>query len=194
MSEAFAMTRPAEPEHRGAPRRQGGLFARLKSDEKGVTAIEFGMVAMPFLMMLFGIIGVGLYFFTTFTLENAVEQASRILRTGQAQSANMNAAQFKAVVCDLVPGHVDCTGKLRVNVKSYADTTNITPDSLPNCLTNGALSNGSEFDMGGASEVVLVWVCYEWELAGKIPFLRLGDMANGSRLIQATTVFRTEPY
>jgi Flp pilus assembly protein TadG len=173
---------------------RGGLLRRVRADERGVTAIEFGMVAMPFLMMLFGIIGVGLYFFTTFTLENAVEQASRLLRTGQAQSANYNAAQFKAVVCDYVPGHIDCANKLRVNVKSFADTTNITPDSLPTCLNNGGLSNGSEFDMGEASEVVLVWVCYEWELAGKIPFLRLGDMANGSRLIQATTVFRSEPF
>ncbi len=188
------MTRVADPEKPGTPRHHGGLFARLRSDERGVTAIEFGMVAMPFLMMLFGIIGVGLYFFTTFTLENAVEQASRILRTGQAQAANYNAAQFKAVVCDLVPGHIDCVGKLRVNVKSYPDTTNITPDSLPSCLTNGSLSNANEFNMGGASEVVLVWVCYEWDLAGKIPFIKLGDMSNGSRLIQATTVFRTEPY
>ncbi|MDX2158055.1 MAG: TadE/TadG family type IV pilus assembly protein [Hyphomicrobiaceae bacterium] len=174
--------------------RRPGLLARWHRDARGVTAVEFAMVAMPFLMMLFGIIGVGLYFFTTFTLENAVEQASRLLRTGQAQVANYTADQFKAKVCEYVPGHIDCVGKVRVNVKSYADTTNITADSLPRCLNNGGLSNASEFDMGGASEVVLVWVCYEWDLAGKIPFLRLGDMSNGSRLIQATTVFRSEPF
>jgi hypothetical protein len=39
-----------------------------------------------------------------------------------------------------------------------------------------------------------VTVCYEWELAGKIPFLNLANMANGSALIQASTTFRTEPY
>ena len=58
-------------------------------DERGFTAVEFAMVAMPFLMLLFGTIGIGLFFFTTFSLENAVEQASRQIRTGQAQLAGM---------------------------------------------------------------------------------------------------------
>jgi hypothetical protein len=41
---------------------------------------------------------------------------------------------------------------------------------------------------------VLIWVCYEWSLASKIPYLNLGNMGNGSRLIQAATTFRTEPF
>lgn len=179
----------------GTNPRPRNLLARWRSDSRGVTAIEFGMVAMPFMMLLFGIIGVGLYFFTTFTLENAVEQASRLLRTGQAQAAGYTPAQFKAKVCEFVPGHIDCDSKVRVNVLSYPDTTNVTPASLPRCLTAaGGLAAGSQYSPGNASEVVLVWVCYEWDLARAIPFLNLGDMPNGSRLIQATTVFRTEPY
>ncbi|MGE0697514.1 MAG: TadE/TadG family type IV pilus assembly protein [Hyphomicrobiaceae bacterium] len=185
---------PSQPIPAIADGRRPHLLQRWRNDARGVTAIEFAMVATPFLMLLFGIIGVGLYFFTTFTLENAVEQASRLLRTGQAQQAGYNAAQFKAKVCEFVPGHIDCEGKVQVNVLSYADTTNITPASLPTCLQNGGLSGNSTYSPGGASEVVLVWVCFEWELASKIPFLHLGDMSNGSRLIQATTVFRSEPY
>ncbi len=149
------------PEMAGGPNpRPRNLIARWRSDARGVTAIEFAMVAMPFMMLLFGIIGVGLYFFTTFTLENAVEQASRLLRTGQAQVAGYNTTQFKAKVCEFVPGHIDCDAKVKVNVLSYPDTTNITAASLPKCLTaGGALANGSQFSPGGASEVVLVWVC-----------------------------------
>ncbi|MEZ5817491.1 MAG: TadE/TadG family type IV pilus assembly protein [Hyphomicrobiaceae bacterium] len=172
-----------------------GLLARWRRDSRGVTAIEFAMVAMPFLSLLFGIIGVGLYFFTTFTLENAVEQAARLMRTGQAQEAGFTEAQFKAKVCEYVPSHVDCTGKVRVNVLSFPDTTNITPGSLPNCLNgDNTLSGATQYDPGGPSQVVVVWACYEWELSSKIPFLDLGNMAGGSRLIQATSVFRSEPY
>jgi Flp pilus assembly pilin Flp len=176
------------------------LLARWRADVSGVTAVEFGMVAWPFIVMLFGIIAVGLYFFTTFALENAVEQASRLLRTGQAQTANNGAGitstQFKTKVCEFLPGFIDCN-KVQVNVKSFPDTTNITPAELPTCLgADGNLSGVTEYTPGGASEVVLVWVCYEWELAGKVAnsWFSLGDMSNGSRLIQATTVFRTEPY
>ena len=181
-------------EQASGARRPTNLLARWQRDTHGATAVEFAMVALPFLMMLFGIIGVGLYFFTVFTMENAVEQAARLLRTGQAQKAGYTAAQFKSKVCEFVPGFVDCTSKVRVNVLSYADTT-IPVASLPKCLGNdGSLSGTSTYNPGAASQVVLVWVCYEWELASKIPFLHLGDMANGSSLIQATTVFRSEPF
>jgi Flp pilus assembly protein TadG len=176
-------------------RSNAGLLARWRQDTQGVTAIEFAMVSTPFLALLFGIIGVGLFFFTTFTLENAVEQAARLLRTGQAQEAGYTEAQFKNTVCGFVPSHVDCTGKVRVNVLSFPDTTDITPDALPNCLTgDDRLSGATQYNPGGPSQVVVVWACYEWELSSKIPFINLGNMAGGSRLIQATAVFRSEPY
>ena len=171
------------------------LFCRWRKDEKGATAVEFGLVALPFIMMLFGIIAIGLYFFTTFTLENAVEQASRQIRTGQAQQANMTPDQFRTAVCSFLPGNMPCDSSIQVNVQSYPDSASITADSLPKCLDGGgSLSNATQFTPGAANVIVLVWVCYEWKLASKIPFLRLGDMGNGSRLIQATTTFRTEPY
>ena len=179
----------------GGAKHRNCLLVRWRNDARGATAVEFAMVALPFLMMLFGIIGIGLYFFTVFSMESAVEQASRLLRTGQAQQAGYTANQFKNKVCEFVPSFVDCQGKVRVNVLSFADTTNITPGTLPRCLSvSNNLADVTSYSPGTASQVVLVWVCYEWELAGKIPFLRLGDMANGSALIQATSVFRTEPY
>ena len=173
---------------------QSSLLRRLRKDEDGVTAIELGFVIGPFLMLLFGIIAVGLYFFTTFSLENAVEQAARVIRTGQAQQAGLTGEQFKAKVCEYVPGHIDCAGKIHVNVKSFANSSDIDPTDLPKCLdAGGNLKNSADYVPGGASVIVLVWLCYEWDMA-KFPFINLGDMANGSRLIQATTTFRTEPY
>jgi len=173
----------------------GGLLTRLRRDIRGVTAIEFAMVAGPFLSLLFGIIGVGLFFFTTFSLENAVEQAGRLLRTGQAQEEGLTAAQFKTKVCALVPSHINCAEKVRVNVMSFQNAGDIGTDSLPNCLQGDkTLSGATEYVPGGPSQIVVVWACYEWELSSKIPFLDLGNMAGGSRLIQATSVFRSEPY
>lgn len=175
--------------------RKHGLLARLRGDTRGVTAIEFAMVATPFLALLFGIIGVGLFFFTTFSLENAVERTARIFRTGEAQEAGLTAEQFKTKVCDSVPRHINCTGKVRVNVLSFANASDITSDSLPSCLNgDNTLSGATEYTPGGPSQIVVVWACYEWELSSKIPFINLGNMAGGSRLIQATAVFRSEPY
>jgi len=170
------------------------MISRWRADRSGATAVEFAIVGMPFLMFLYGIIGVGLYFFTAFTLENGLEQASRLIRTGQAQKAGMTNVQFKNTVCGLIPGFVDCQNKLFVSVRSFAEA-DMTPVVTRNeCLNNGSLTNVTTYSPGAANQVVLVSLCFEWEFANKIPFIRLGDMNGGSRLIQASTVFRTEPY
>ena len=184
---------PDAPAARISPRSL--LLRRLRQDSSGTTAIEFAFVAAPFLMLLFGIMGVGLYFFTTFSLENAVEQTGRLIRTGQVQQGGMTAEQFKEKVCELAPAFVDCANKLRVNVLNYPDSEAIGPGTLPQCLdAGGNLSDVTSYAPGDSDQVVLIWVCYEWALASKIPYLNLGNMANGSRLIQAATTFRTEPY
>jgi Flp pilus assembly protein TadG len=149
---------------------------------------------MPFFMLLFGIMGIGLFFFTTFSLENALEQASRVIRTGQAQQTGMTAEQFKARVCSFAPQFVDCQNKLLVNVKSYAEADLTPVVTRDECLLDNGLTNVSVYQPGSASQVVLVTLCYEWEMARYIPFLNLRDMASGARLIQAAAVFRTEPY
>jgi Flp pilus assembly protein TadG len=183
---------------RKARARASGPIEVLRRDERGVTAVEFGFVAMPFLMMLFGIIAVGLFFFTTFSLENAVEQASRPLRTGEALTSVpvKTKEQFKQDVCNLMYGMIDCTGKLRVNVQQYNVGDAIVP---PACIDAGGSLVGDPADPtnnvpGAANKIMLVTACLQWDLAGKIPFLTLTSMSNGAALIQASTTFKIEPF
>jgi Flp pilus assembly protein TadG len=170
------------------------LISRWRKDRSGVTAIEFAIVVIPFLLFMYGIIAIGLYFLTTFAVENGLEQAARLIRTGQAQKAHMTDVQFKNEVCSFLPGFIDCQNKLLVNVRSFAEADMTPVVAQSECLNGGSLGSLTTYSPGVANQVVLLTLCYEWELAKKIPFLQLGDMANGSRLIQAATVFRTEPY
>ena len=167
----------------------------FRSNNKGTTALEFGMVGLPFLMLLFGIIISGLYFFTTMSFENAVEQAGRLIRTGQVDAANMSEADFKTEICKNTPQYVDCDNKVKIFVQSFADNApNLNPLS---CLSpNGeSLSSATSYDPGNENSVVLVVACYEWDMTANIPFLDLGNMGStGKRLIQAATTFRNEPY
>ena len=172
-------------------------------EQSGATAIEFGMVALPFVLLLFGILSVCFYFFTTFTLENAVWQAARTIRTGQVQqsqgeyvTATSNDDRkklFKKAMCAKAPSFFDCLGKVVVIVQSNANFGNIVE---PKCATNGVIAEqgAAIFDIGNASSVVLVTVCYPWEFGGKLPFIRLGNLENGALLMQASVAFRTEPY
>ncbi len=47
---------------------------------------------------------------------------------------------------------------------------------------------------GTSSEVVVVTTCYKWEFAQQIPYVKLGNMADGAMMMQTSTAFRTEPY
>jgi len=171
--------------------RRSGILARFWRNGDGVTAIEFGIVCIPFFMLLFGCIGIGIYFFTTFAIENAVEVTGREIRTGQVQSAGMSQSQFKAALCNNLPGYIDCSGRLRVNVQSFNNFAAIAPAQ---CLDGGSLitDGNSSYAAGASGTVTLVRVCYEWDFARMIPFLTWGNMANDSVLIQASAIFQNE--
>jgi len=173
-------------------------FRRFAKDRRGTTAIEFGLIALPFFMLAFGIMGSGLHFFTDNALQHAVENASRKLRTGQAQKAGMTVEQFKQEICNDAGQIIECGPKLQVHVQKGSNWSDITPRS---CIDGGGLASSGgnptdniEDSSGGAGEVVLVTACYEWELAQHLAFMGYGNMPNGSALIQAAATFRTEPY
>ncbi len=169
----------------------------LHKDTSGATAVEFAIVAVPFFMFAFGIMGLGLHFFTSNALEHGVETVSRQIRTGQAQNGDMDLASFKDAVCDETAGYINCDD-LNVHIQSGTTWSDITPTP---CLSGGSLtaSAGGGTDLvadysGGSSQVVLITACYEWKLAQSLPYLMLGDLGNGSALIQAASTFRTEPF
>jgi Flp pilus assembly protein TadG len=184
--------------------RMRALF-RLRSwrrDESGFTAVEFAIVALPFVMMLFGILSVCLYFFTNFTMENAVWQASRVIRTGQFQqgtgsysgmSADDRKKAFKAALCAKSPQFIDCNKAIILVQSNSGGFGSITQ---PTCAVDGTMidEKKAEFNAGGASSVVLVTVCYPWSFGGSLPFMKLGNLTDGSLLIQASVAFRTEPF
>jgi Flp pilus assembly pilin Flp len=181
-------------------RRSSGLrtLRRWSRDERGVTAIEFAIVAPAFFMFVFGIIGVGLHFFTLSTLEHAVASAARTIRTGEAQTGGVTVGEFKQMVVDNGSGLIN-PSKLQIHVQSKSNWADLTP---PKCLTAdgkmrppaGGGGDAVGQYAGSAGAVVLVTACYEWDIAKALGFLGFGNMEGGSSLIQAATTFRTEPY
>ena len=175
----------------------GNLLRDLKRDTRGVTAIEFAMVIVPFLATMFAIMEVSLVYFATFTLENATEQAARLIRTGQAQGqgAAYTADKFKEEVCNQTMSFMACNGNLRVDVRSFAAFGGVNgPAPLD---ANGQLKDNFEsFSMGAGGDVVLVSVYYKWNLVASFPRfgLGVGNMADGSRLLKASVAFRNEPF
>jgi Flp pilus assembly protein TadG len=186
---------------RGFPR-WGARLAKWRGDRSGSAAIEFAIVALPFLMLLFGTISVSIYYFTTFTVENAVFQASRAIRTGQfqqgqgayaGQTTNEDRKKaFKQALCN--KALIDCNKAVVVVQSNNGGFGSIAP---PACATNGTMvkQENAQFNPGAADSVVMITVCYPWDFGTRLPFLPLTATLNdGSLLIQASVAFRSEPY
>jgi hypothetical protein len=176
-------------------------FARTwLRNNRGSAAVEFAIIAAPFFMLLFAIIIIGLYFFTAHALESSVEVAARKIRTGEAQKSDVTVAAFKQLVCAEAGTYIDCN-KLRVVLQSKDTWGELVPLPCVDAEGNVASSTGSAGEKismytGAASKVVLVTLCYQWDLAQSFKFLNLGAGSDGSgpAIIPAAVAFRTEPY
>ena len=164
-------------------------FARAKS---GTTAVEFALVAAPFFMLLMAIFETSAIYFASSTLENAVNDASRQIRTGQAQFANMTADQFRQLICNNINALLKCDSSLAVDVRSFNDFENVTFPSEVN--PDGTLKNDQQFTPGGAGDVVVVRVFYQWPIITPWVAGGLSNMSGNVRLIESVTTFRNEPF
>ena len=174
--------------------------SRLARNEDGSAAVEFALVAMPFLLFVLGLLGMGLYFLASTSLEYGVEAAARKLRTGEAEKGNMTVDAFRELVCTAAGSYIDC-GKVSTIVQHATTWSGITPQGCTDDSGNRVGSTGSTGELinkysGSSNEVVLVTVCYEWDLAQRFKFLKLGSSGDGSgaAIIQAATAFKSEPY
>jgi Flp pilus assembly protein TadG len=173
----------------------GGLgqwFWRLRKDRRGAVMVEFALLMLPFLILVFGIFEVGLVIWGGLELDNATNDAARLVRTGQAQSGKFDANRLKQEVCAHVSLLFDCTSKLRLDVRTFTSFASMT---APQPLTaQGNFQQNFSFQMGGAQEIVLMSAYYEWPLLNIVSSMSLSNMASGNRLLQASAAFQNEPF
>jgi Flp pilus assembly protein TadG len=165
---------------------------RLWRGDEGAAAVEFGLVAVPFLALLFAIMETALVFFAGQALETAAADSARLILTGQAQTQGLDQTAFKSAVCSKVYGLFDCNG-IKVDVRKYTSFSNIT---VPNPIDqNGNLTEDFVYQPGGPGEIVVVRLMYKWPIFVSLLGLNsLANMSGSNRLLVATVAFRNEPY
>ena len=168
------------------------LFARFFKRRDGSTTIEFGMIAAPFLALMFAIVETTLIFFAGQTLETAVADSARLIMTGQAQNGGFDQAKFKEEVCKLVLGLFDCAGNMLIDVRTYNNFGAIN-NALP-IDANGNLVNNFGYAPGGPGDIVVVRLMYQWPVFVPTLGLDVSNMAGNKRLLVATAAFRNEPF
>ena len=176
-------------------------FKRRKSyasDDKGATAVEFAMVAPLFFAMLGITLETGVMMFSEYVLQTAVQEAARTVRTGQAQDAEMSAADFKNKICNLAGLIMDCQGKVTVYMNSQVNFTTLA-SATPSYLNVGPAADGTAqpvtFKCGAPSEPVALIATYDWKFV--IPYLmKYFDNQGGdsTRRLAGFAMFKNEPF
>jgi Flp pilus assembly protein TadG len=174
--------------------------SRFARAERGATAVEFGLISLPILAMIFGLIELALVFLVATTLDQATQAASRQIRTGAFQTgAAPSRINFKALVCQNMAWlQSQCSSALWLDVQTfstYAGLAGAPPVPIttldPNSPTSGAC-----FQPGQPGDIVLVRTYFQWNLMTPLLSTAFQNMGSGSgkRLISSATAFRNEPF
>ena len=164
----------------------GAAFAE---DARGATAVEFGIVSIPFFMILCAIFEAAFLLFNQSNLENATYEASRQLLTGQIQTNGQSASQqlttFTNLVCAKLWRNFSC-GSVKIDVRSAADYTTSFDTTKTICNSGQTAA----YTPGSTGQVLVVRVCYPYPLY----FNRFSGFNSSSVNLMATTVFKSENY
>jgi Flp pilus assembly pilin Flp len=176
------------------------LLRRFRRDRRGVTAVEFALVAPIFFALLFAIIETAMVFFAGQLLETITQDSARMVLTGQAQGGSFSQKDFKDAVCaHPLRFMFNCNG-IYVDVRSYAQATEV---KIPNQIGPGrTFTDDMKYCPGQDGNFVVVRLFYQWpvfiiNMLNNIGYdLRydLSNLSGSKRLLSATAVFRNEPF
>jgi Flp pilus assembly protein TadG len=159
---------------------------------EGAAAVEFAMVAVPFFVLLFSLLELGLVFMIDAVAENAVTDATRLIRTGQAHEQKFDAAKFKAAFCDnMGVFKSDCGSRTTIDVRvvsSFAvDNKGVDADG-------DGIPDKDSYNDGDAEDLILVRIWYRQPMIAPSLTQATNSGGTGEVVILSTTAFRNEPW
>ncbi|GEP02534.1 TadE/TadG family type IV pilus assembly protein [Methylobacterium oxalidis] len=202
---------PAALAARAAARIALSLRARLAGfgqAQRGAIAVEFALLILPFLALLFAMIEVGVTILVSQDLSAQLANASRQIYTGDFQSKPGNKAADSPTAIDNLrvalcqnggkpaPTMFDCNN-VKVNVlsasnfaSSAADPTTADPTGKKRVWSP---TFGKQYACGRANEIMVVQAAVEYPVFLSQLYAPATLLASGRRVIQAAAAFRIEP-
>jgi Flp pilus assembly protein TadG len=167
------------------------IFCFVRTD-RGATAVEFALIAPPFIATLIAILEVCIFLYGQMALQNAANQAARYFLTGQAENGNWTATTVVNKVCPVL---FNCT-KLFIVVQDYASFAAASTSAPSMYNSGGSMFTQSQYAYaaGAAGEIMVVQLVYAWPVVpGPLGF-DVGSVQNGAVEMMGVSAFRVEPY
>jgi Flp pilus assembly protein TadG len=170
------------------------LARRFSNERKGSVAIEFGILAIPFIALIFAILESCLSFATQQLIANAADRISRDVRTGRLRAADLSGVKLHNLVCNgirlMAPaGCPDLIIDLN-NYPSFADV----PVRVPFTAGGDINTTGFAINPGGPSTVNHLRVYYRWPVMTDFMRQSMSNMPGGKTLLLSSATWRNEPF
>ena len=175
------------------------------ADAAGAAAVEFALVAIPFLALIGAIVQVAFVIWAGQNFDRTVQNAVRTLFTGQFQTANSgtsNAAillqRLNQTMCGTGTTRqitlFDCSSvKIDVALADSFKAGSSAPVMDP--ISRNWNSNfGTNYACAKPGAIVVVTAAVKVPVFFSLFNLAQKNFADGAHLLQSTAVFRTEPY
>lgn len=187
---------------------------RFRRDEEGAAALEFAILAIPFMLLIFATFETFFAFAGEQLMANAVDTMSRKIRTGeitfgQGKSTDVTEAEFRQMFCDEISVLNMCSSteavtpsKLYLDVRQFASFADM-PREVPKISTDTyADLDTTEFGFspGGANSNNVLRAYYRWQIMTDLmrPYITNIRPANKpvptDFLIVQTAAFENEDY
>jgi len=191
-----------------ARRRLTSLPGRFRRDAKGSTAIEFGMLILPFALLTFAILESCISFAGKQMLANAADDVARQFRTGQwqapATAAEKTALQEKifTLVCGRMSVIVteNCPG-LKIDLRHFDNFTDAAKlgyaiEGKQLVLTDNGKTDTKGFviDPGSTMSRNMLRLFYEWPIITDYMSKYMAPLADNKTVHFATMTWQNEPY
>jgi pilus assembly protein Flp/PilA len=178
------------------------LKHRFARSHDGATAVEFALVSAPFFGLLAMILQTSLMFWTARNLDDALQRAGRTIYTGQFQKANPGQVdaqalltKMKAAMCGTTVATVFDCSTLKLDVaQSTSFAGGSTPTPLDPNTKDWSAGFGSNYSCAKPGTIVVFTAAVKYRVAFSFMYVGSPGFSDGSRLVQSTAVFRTEPY
>jgi Flp pilus assembly protein TadG len=174
----------------------GRVLRRFGRAKRGAAAVEFGLVALPFFLLMFGLAEVSLMGFAQTSLDYAVTDTGRRIRTGEAQAAGSSYTDMQNSICNGMNSFMvmTCAGNLFLDVKHYTSFTDAANNQADPIQNNQFQNSGFGYSPGGASDIVVVRAYYRWQVITPLFIQLFQNTSSGDRYLVSTMMFRNEPY
>lgn len=176
------------------------LLRRFVRRKDGSTAIEFSILVIPFVLLVFAILESCISFAAQQIMTNAADDVARLYRTGQVRSpsddsqAAAEAVRLRGMICERMQILVSagCPG-LSVDLQTFDSFAQVSAVSTP--IEEGDLDTSTFGAMaGGPGSKNMLRVYYKWPVITDLMRLSMSTLSGGKVLHFAMVTWQNEPF